>query len=63
MLTTTGVEAERNLPYAGLQRLVYPVRAGVDALPAPQRDALRGAFGLTDQAEPGTYLVGLATLT
>ncbi|MGI5285447.1 ATP-binding protein [Nonomuraea polychroma] len=63
VLTTTGVEAEQDLAYAGLHQLLYPVRAGVDALPAPQRDALRGALGLGDAAEPSVYLVGLPTLT
>ncbi|GAA2853497.1 LuxR family transcriptional regulator [Streptosporangium fragile] len=63
VVTTTGVEAEQNLAYAGLHQLLYPVRAGVDALPAPQRDALRSALGLADPAEPSAYLVGLATLT
>ncbi|GAA2376466.1 LuxR family transcriptional regulator [Nonomuraea africana] len=63
VLTTTGVEAEQNLVYAGLHQLLYPVRAGVDALPAPQREALRSALGLAEAAEPSVYLVGLATLT
>ncbi|MFE3451254.1 ATP-binding protein [Nonomuraea sp. NPDC059194] len=63
VLTTTGVEAERNLAYAGLHQLLYPVRAGVDALPAPQRAALRSALGLADATEPSAYLVGLAVLT
>ncbi|TMR93592.1 ATP-binding protein [Nonomuraea basaltis] len=63
VLTTTGVEAEQNLVYAGLHQLLYPVRAGVDALPAPQRDTLRSALGLAEAAEPSVYLVGLATLT
>ncbi|TYB69376.1 AAA family ATPase [Nonomuraea sp. PA05] len=65
VLTITGVEGERNLAYAGLHQLVFPVRAGVDALPAGQRDALRGALGdvVPDAAGPGTYLVGLAALT
>lgn len=63
VLTTTGVEAEQNLAYAGLHQLLYPVRAGVDALPAPQRDALRSALGLAEAAEPSVYVVGLATLT
>ncbi|MGP4099912.1 AAA family ATPase [Nonomuraea sp. KM90] len=63
VLTTTGVEAERDLAYAGLHQLLYPVQAGVDALPAPQRDALRGALGLAEAAEPSAHLVGLATLT
>ncbi|KOX13292.1 LuxR family transcriptional regulator [Saccharothrix sp. NRRL B-16348] len=63
VLRTTGSEVERDLPYAGLHQLLYPVRAGVDALPGPQRDALRTALGLADGDEPGAYLVGLAALT
>lgn len=63
VLRTTGAEAERNLAYAGLHQLLYPVRAGVAELPAPQRDALRTALGLAEGAEPSAYLVGLATLT
>ncbi|MEU6270028.1 ATP-binding protein [Saccharopolyspora shandongensis] len=63
VLKTTGAEAEQNLAYAGLHQLLHPVRAGVDALPAPQRDALRTALGLAGGGEPSTYLVGLATLS
>ncbi|MEV0701973.1 AAA family ATPase [Saccharopolyspora sp. NPDC050389] len=63
VLKTTGAEAEQNLAYAGLHQLLHPVRAGVDALPVPQRDALRTALGLADVGEPSTYLVGLATLS
>lgn len=63
VLRTTGAEAERNLAYAGLHQLLYPVRAGVAELPAPQRDALQTALGLASGAEPSAYLVGLAALT
>ncbi|MEV6443975.1 AAA family ATPase [Amycolatopsis sp. NPDC051716] len=63
VLRTTGAEAERNLAYAGLHQLLYPVRAGVAELPAPQRDALRTALGLADGPSPSAYLVGLAALT
>src|SRR4051812_38527966 len=63
VLRTAGAEAERNLAYAGLHRLLHPVRAGVAELPAPQRDALRTALGLADAGEPSAYLVGLAALT
>ncbi|WP_410657118.1 ATP-binding protein [Amycolatopsis sp. lyj-112] len=63
VLRTTGVEAERNFAYAGLHQLLYPVRAGADALPAPQRSALWTALGLAEPAEPNAYLVGLAALT
>ncbi|WP_181774881.1 helix-turn-helix transcriptional regulator [Amycolatopsis pittospori] len=63
VLRTTGVEAERNFAYAGLHQLLYPVRASVDTLPAPQRSALWTALGLAETAEPNAYLVGLAALT
>jgi DNA-binding CsgD family transcriptional regulator/tetratricopeptide (TPR) repeat protein len=63
VLRTAGAEAERNLAYAGLHQLLYPVRAGVAELPAPQRDALRTALGLADGPSPSAYLVGLAALT
>ncbi|OXM67569.1 ATP-binding protein [Amycolatopsis vastitatis] len=63
VLRTTGAEAEQNLAYAGLHQLLYPVRAGVAELPAPQRDALRTALGLAAGDEPSVFLVGLAVLT
>lgn len=62
VLTMVGVETEQHLPYAGLHQVVHPVRAGVDALPGPQRDALHAATGMTDLAVPNVYLVGLAVL-
>ncbi|MGP3961932.1 AAA family ATPase [Nonomuraea sp. 3N208] len=64
VLTVTSTESEHNLAYAGLHQLLYPVRAGMAALPAAQRDALSGALGLADAAAgPSAHLVGLATLT
>ncbi|MDT7682984.1 MAG: hypothetical protein QOG57_3294, partial [Pseudonocardiales bacterium] len=66
VLTTIGAESEEHLPYAGLHQLLHPIRSGIDALPAPQRDALRVALGLSDElAERPVsdgYLVGLAAL-
>jgi DNA-binding CsgD family transcriptional regulator len=66
VLTTIGAESEEHLPYAGLHQLLHPIRSGIDALPAPQREALRVALGLSDElAErpvPDGYLVGLAAL-
>src|SRR5690349_20364915 len=40
-----GVEAEMELPFAGVHQLCAPMLAGLDALPAPQRDALSVALG------------------
>lgn len=62
VLTTVGVETEQHLPYAGLHQVVHPLRAAVDALPEPQRDALHAATGMTDLAVPNVSLVGLAVL-
>ncbi|HEX4358182.1 MAG TPA: AAA family ATPase [Pseudonocardia sp.] len=62
VLTAVGVESEQHLPYAGLHQLLHPVRAGIGALPGPQRDALRAALGLADGPAPSGYLVGLAAL-
>ncbi|MFC9438895.1 AAA family ATPase [Nocardia sp. NPDC057030] len=64
VLRATGVEAEHNLPYAGLHRLVYPLRRSFEALPARQAEALTIALGMSDTAgDPSPYLVGLAALT
>ena len=63
VLSTTGIEAEASLPFAGLHQLLRPVLAGVDGLPPPQRDALRVAFGTSAGSPPDRFLLGLATLT
>ncbi|MEJ2856832.1 MULTISPECIES: LuxR family transcriptional regulator [unclassified Saccharothrix] len=63
VLGTVGTEAEAHLPFAGLHRLLHPVRHGVETLPAPQRDALATALGTAEGPTPNPYLVGLATLS
>src|SRR5438477_4360070 len=40
-----------------------PLVDGLEGLPAPQRDALRTAFGLMSGQRPDRFLVGLAVLT
>ncbi|MFC7647299.1 AAA family ATPase [Streptosporangium lutulentum] len=62
VLRTTGVESETHLPFAGLHQLLLPIRAEMAELPAPQRDALGAAFGLTDAAVPDIFLIALAVL-
>jgi DNA-binding CsgD family transcriptional regulator len=59
----SGVESEMELAFAGLHQLCAPMLAGLDRLPAPQRDALATAFGLSRGAAPDRFLVGLAVLT
>jgi DNA-binding CsgD family transcriptional regulator len=58
-----GVQSEMGLAFAGLHQLCAPMLDSVDRLPAPQGDALRTAFGLTDGAAPDRFLVGLAVLS
>ena len=58
-----GVESEMELPFAGLHQLCAPMLDRVEHLPAPQRDALRVAFGLTEGDAPNRFLLGLAVLT
>jgi len=62
VLSATGSESEQHFPYAGLHQLLHPVRKGIEALPSPQRDALKAALGLTDGGIPDLYLAGLAAL-
>src|SRR3954467_6475745 len=58
-----GVESEMELPFAGLHPLGAPMLGHRDRLPAPQRDALATAFGLSAGDPPDRFLVGLADLT
>src|ERR1700753_1559879 len=53
-----GVESEIELGYAGLHQLLVPFLAGIEQLPAPQRDALEAAFGLVVGRAPDRFLVG-----
>ncbi|MEV8614167.1 AAA family ATPase [Amycolatopsis sp. NPDC051373] len=62
VLRTAGVEAEMELPFAGLHQLCVPLLDKLDTLPAPQRQALSTAFGLTSGPAPDRLLVGLAVL-
>jgi DNA-binding CsgD family transcriptional regulator len=58
-----GIESEMELAYSGLHQLCAPMMDRVDALPAPQRDALATVFGLTARPAPDRFLVGLGALT
>src|SRR3954447_5679616 len=58
-----GVESEMELPFAGLHQLCAPMLDRVDRLPAPQRDALATAFGLSAGDPPDRFLVGPAVLS
>ena len=64
VLTAVGQESEQNLAFAGLHQLLRPVLDQVDALPGRQAEALRGAFGISDDpVRPDPLLTGIAVLT
>jgi DNA-binding CsgD family transcriptional regulator len=59
----TGVEAETQLGYAALHRLLLPFWAAIERLPKPQRDALHSTFGLIGGPPADRFLVALSVLT
>ena len=59
----TGVEAEMELPFAGIHQLCAPMLEHLDRLPRPQHDALCIALGLASGQLPDRFLVGLAVLS
>ena len=59
----TGVEAEMELPFAGVHHLCGLMLDRLERLPAPQRDALSVALGLAAGQVPDRFLVGLAVLS
>jgi len=61
-LTCSGVRAEARLPFAGLHQLLRPVLGLAAGLPAEQRDLLRAALGLDENALADLYRVALAAL-
>jgi DNA-binding CsgD family transcriptional regulator len=61
-LAATGIEAEAQLPFAGLHHLLRPVLGQVDRLPVTQREALSTAFGISDGPPPEPFMIALATL-
>jgi DNA-binding CsgD family transcriptional regulator len=63
LLRVTGVEAEAELPFAGLHALMRPALDEIDALPERQAVALRGAFGMAEAAVADRFLVGLGVLS
>ena len=57
VLRAAGVESELQLAYAGLHQLCRPHLRRLEGLPAPQRQALRLAFGLKSGEPPERFLL------
>src|SRR3954471_17892941 len=59
---TAGVESDMDLPFAALHQLCAPMLGRGDALPKPQRTALRVAFGFSSGDVPDRFVVARAAL-
>ncbi len=57
VLSTTGVQSEAHLAFAGLHQLLRPLRFRVADLPASQRAALDAAFGLGQEPAPERFRI------
>jgi DNA-binding CsgD family transcriptional regulator len=62
ILRAVGVQSEMELAFAGLHLLCAPLLGRLDALPGPQAEALRTAFGMSEGPAPDRFLIGLAVL-
>jgi DNA-binding CsgD family transcriptional regulator len=58
-----GVQSEMELAFSGLHQLCAPMLRRAEGLPAPQREALYVALGLSTGPPPDRSLVGLAVLS
>ena len=61
-MRASGAESEMELAFAGLHQFCGPLLEHRERLPAPQRDALATAFGLSAGGSPDRFFVGLAVL-
>jgi DNA-binding CsgD family transcriptional regulator len=62
IVRAAGVESEMELAFAGVHQLCAPLLGRLTRLPAPQRDAIGTAFGLSAGEARDLFLVGLAVL-
>ena len=63
VLRCVGIEAEYELPFAGLHRLVRPCMDLIERLPRPPVVRARGALGLSSDGVDDRFLVSLGTLS
>jgi DNA-binding CsgD family transcriptional regulator len=62
IVRAAGVESEMELAFAGVHQLCAPMLDHLPRLPAPRREAMGTAFGLSAGEAPDRFLVGLAVL-
>src|SRR4051794_31635891 len=63
VVRAVGVQSEMELAFASLHQLCGPLLDRLEALPAPQRQAMEVVFGSTAGEAPDRFLVGLAGLS
>jgi hypothetical protein len=62
VLTTTGVESEAQLPFAGLHQILRPVLRSASQLRPAHDTALQAAFGLAEGPRPELFQIALAAV-
>jgi DNA-binding CsgD family transcriptional regulator len=62
VVRAAGVESEMELAFAGLHQVCTPLLDRLEALAAPQAEALRVTFGMSSGPTPDPFFVGLAAL-
>jgi hypothetical protein len=63
VLKANGVEAEVELPFAGLSELLQPITGGLANIPKPQAAALAGALALRPAAPADHFTIYAGTLS
>jgi hypothetical protein len=63
VLTGSGARSESALPFASLHQLLRPVLGHLDAIPALQAAALKGALGMVPAQGSDRFLITLAVLS
>jgi DNA-binding CsgD family transcriptional regulator len=62
VVRAAGVQSEMELAFATLHQVCAPMLDHAERLSAPQREALRTAFGISTGPTPKRFLIGLAVL-
>ncbi|CAG6390692.1 AAA family ATPase [Streptomyces cocklensis] len=62
VIRAAGVEAESELPFAGLHQFLYPLRSSIDQLDGGHREVFDVVFGRSAGAPPSVMTLGIAVL-
>ncbi|WP_369141947.1 AAA family ATPase [Streptomyces sp. R44] len=62
VIRAAGVEAESELPYAGLHQFLYPLLSSIDQLDDRHREVFDVVFGRGENSPPSVMTLGIAVL-